>query len=84
MPRSPIKARLIINGPLLCPFDAKIRRPSIDPDDLIYAHAGSMDACARAFLAADMRACSRRRFLRPGSIVGRLCAENPGAGFRSS
>src|ERR1700751_2375396 len=33
-------------------FDAKIRRQSIDPDDLIYAHVGSMDACARAFLAA--------------------------------
>jgi hypothetical protein len=36
----------------MCPFDAKIRRQSIDPDDLIYAHAGSMDACTRAFLAA--------------------------------
>jgi xylose isomerase len=36
-------------------FDAKIRRQSIDPDDLIHAHVGSMDACARAFLsAADM------------------------------
>ncbi len=33
-------------------FDAKIRRQSTDPDDLIYAHAGSMDACARAFRAA--------------------------------
>jgi xylose isomerase len=33
-------------------FDAKIRRQSIDPEDLIHAHAGSMDACARAFLAA--------------------------------
>lgn len=33
-------------------FDAKIRRQSIDPDDLIHAHVGSMDACARAFLAA--------------------------------
>jgi xylose isomerase len=33
-------------------FDAKIRRQSIDPDDLIHAHAGSMDACARGFLAA--------------------------------
>ena len=33
-------------------FDAKIRRQSIDPDDLIHAHGGSMDACARAFLAA--------------------------------
>jgi xylose isomerase len=33
-------------------FDAKIRRQSIDPDDLIHAHVGSMDACARALLAA--------------------------------
>jgi xylose isomerase len=33
-------------------FDAKIRRQSIDPDDLIHAHVGSMDTCARAFLAA--------------------------------
>jgi xylose isomerase len=33
-------------------FDAKIRRQSIDPDDLIHAHAGSMDACGCAFLAA--------------------------------
>ena len=34
-------------------FDAKIRRQSIDPDDLIHAHVGSMDVCARAFLAAS-------------------------------
>ena len=34
-------------------FDAKIRRQSIDPDDLLHAHAASMDACARALLAAD-------------------------------
>jgi xylose isomerase len=33
-------------------FDAKIRRQSIDPDDLLYAHVGSIDACARALLAA--------------------------------
>lgn len=33
-------------------FDAKIRRQSIEPDDLLHAHAGSMDACAKAFLAA--------------------------------
>ena len=33
-------------------FDAKIRRQSIAPDDLVIAHAGSMDACARAFIAA--------------------------------
>jgi len=34
-------------------FDAKIRRQSIDPDDLLYAHIGSMDACARALIAAE-------------------------------
>ncbi|MEX0853568.1 MAG: xylose isomerase [Bauldia sp.] len=34
-------------------FDAKIRRQSIDPDDLIAAHVGSMDASARALLAAE-------------------------------
>src|SRR5690606_17516064 len=28
-------------------FDAKIRRQSIDPDDLLIAHVASMDACAR-------------------------------------
>ena len=33
-------------------FDAKIRRQSIDPDDLLYAHVGSMDACARGLLIA--------------------------------
>jgi len=33
-------------------FDAKIRRQSIDPDDLLHAHVGSMDACARALIAA--------------------------------
>ena len=33
-------------------FDAKIRRQSIDPDDLVVAHAGAMDVCARALLAA--------------------------------
>jgi xylose isomerase len=34
-------------------FDAKIRRQSIDPDDLLIAHAGSIDACARALIAAE-------------------------------
>lgn len=37
-------------------FDAKIRRQSIDPDDLLHAHVGSMDACARAFLQAAQMA----------------------------
>jgi xylose isomerase len=33
-------------------FDAKIRRQSLDPADLLYAHIGGMDVCARALLAA--------------------------------
>jgi xylose isomerase len=34
-------------------LDAKIRRQSIDPDDLLVAHVGTIDACARALLAAE-------------------------------
>ncbi len=34
-------------------FDAKLRRQSIDPDDLVVAHAGAMDLCARALLVAE-------------------------------
>ena len=34
-------------------FDAKIRRQSIDPDDLLIAHVGSIDACARGLLIAQ-------------------------------
>ncbi|MDP2062140.1 MAG: xylose isomerase [Phaeovulum sp.] len=33
-------------------FDAKIRRQSLDPADLILAHVGAMDVCARALKAA--------------------------------
>lgn len=33
-------------------FDAKLRRQSIDPEDLIVAHAGAIDVCARGFKAA--------------------------------
>ena len=33
-------------------FDAKLRRQSIDPRDLIAAHAGAMDICARGLKAA--------------------------------
>lgn len=34
-------------------FDAKLRRQSIDPDDLIIGHAHAMDLCARALLVAE-------------------------------
>jgi len=33
-------------------FDAKLRRQSLDPVDLVAAHVGGMDTCARALLAA--------------------------------
>lgn len=33
-------------------FDAKLRRQSLDPEDLILAHAGAMDVCARGLRAA--------------------------------
>jgi len=33
-------------------FDAKLRRQSIDPEDLFHAHIGGMDTCARALLIA--------------------------------
>jgi xylose isomerase len=33
-------------------FDAKIRRQSLDPVDLVVAHAASMDAAAKALLNA--------------------------------
>jgi xylose isomerase len=33
-------------------FDAKLRRQSLDPQDLIAAHIGGMDICARGFKAA--------------------------------
>ncbi len=34
-------------------FDAKVRRTSIDPTDLFYAHIGGMDAFARGLLIAQ-------------------------------
>ena len=34
-------------------FDAKIRRQSIDPEDLFYAHIGGMDIAARCLLAVE-------------------------------
>ena len=33
-------------------FDAKLRRQSLDPRDLLAAHMGGMDICARGFKAA--------------------------------
>jgi xylose isomerase len=33
-------------------FDAKLRRQSLDPEDLLFAHIGAMDVCARGLKAA--------------------------------
>jgi xylose isomerase len=44
-------------------FDAKLRRPSIDLEDLFYAHIGGMDAYALAFKIA-------RRILADGQLDG--------------
>jgi len=35
-----------------CNFDAKVRRQSFTPEDLIHAHIGGIDLCARGFLTA--------------------------------
>ncbi|HWA08248.1 MAG TPA: xylose isomerase [Opitutaceae bacterium] len=43
-------------------FDAKLRRPSIDPEDLFHAHIGGMDAYALAFKVA-------RRILADGKLA---------------
>ena len=42
-------------------FDAKLRRPSIDPEDLFYAHIGGMDAIALGYKTA-------RRILADGAL----------------
>jgi xylose isomerase len=46
-------------------FDAKIRRQSIEPDDLLHAHVGSMDATAKALLNAEaiMKEGSLQKFV---------------------
>ena len=46
-------------------FDAKLRRPSIDPADLFYAHLGGMDAYALAFKIA-------RQIIADGQFAGFL------------
>ena len=47
-------------------FDAKLRRPSIDPEDLFHAHIGGMDAYALAFKLARrvLADCKFAKFLK--------------------
>lgn len=46
-------------------FDAKIRRQSIEPDDILHAHIGGVDVCARALLIAA-------RMVEDGKLQGLL------------
>lgn len=60
-------------------FDAKIRRQSIDPEDLFHAHIGGMDTCARALLiAAEMIEDGRLA----SAVEGRYAGWNDGLGRR--
>jgi len=52
-------------------FDAKIRRQSIDPEDLLEAHVGGMDVCARGLLAAAA-------MIEDGRLAGEVTARYAG------
>jgi xylose isomerase len=52
-------------------FDAKIRRQSIEPDDLVHAHVGGIDVCAQAFLAAA-------RMIEEGRLAARVAERYAG------
>lgn len=52
-------------------FDAKLRRQSIDPEDLLMAHIGGMDICARGFKAAHA-------MLEDGALEAELSARYAG------
>jgi len=52
-------------------FDAKLRRQSIDPDDLIHGHATAIDLCARALLMAE-------RMIADGALQTQLDARYAG------
>lgn len=45
-------------------FDAKLRRQSLDPEDLLIAHIGAMDCCARGLKAAA-RMVDDKALIRP-------------------
>jgi xylose isomerase len=56
-------------------FDAKVRRQSIDAIDLLHAHVGGIDTCARALLAAE-------RILQDGQLA--RAVRDRYAGWRDS
>ncbi len=52
-------------------FDAKLRRQSLDAEDLFHGHIGGMDVCARALLVAE-------KMVRDGRLQGALDARYAG------
>lgn len=52
-------------------FDAKIRRQSLDPTDLLHGHIGGVDSCARALLQAA-------QMLEDGALTGPLAERYAG------
>lgn len=52
-------------------FDAKLRRQSLQPEDMFHGHIGAMDACARALVAAD-------RMITDGALQDNLTARYGG------
>jgi xylose isomerase len=52
-------------------FDAKLRRQSIDPEDLFYAHIGGMDTLARGALIAE-------RMIQDGKLEEHVAARYAG------
>jgi xylose isomerase len=52
-------------------FDAKVRRQSLDPEDLVVAHAAGMDVCARGLLVAA-------RMIEDGALAGEVGARYRG------
>ncbi|HSI40989.1 MAG TPA: xylose isomerase [Xanthobacteraceae bacterium] len=52
-------------------FDAKVRRQSLDPEDLILAHAGAIDVAARGLLNAA-------RMIEDGALGGAVAARYAG------
>ena len=52
-------------------FDAKIRRQSLDPADLLHGHIGGVDSCARALLQAA-------QMLEDGALTGPLAERYAG------
>lgn len=54
-------------------FDAKVRRQSLDPEDMFHGHVGAMDLCAQALLAAE-------RLIADGSLDRHLAERYAGWG----